>query len=177
MRPPYSSLTIANTFLHMARESGVPVTPMQLQKLVYVAHGWHLAFYDQPLINHQVEAWKYGPVIPPLYYETRQYGAGAVTKDVSLSSYGLSSDSEYKIVPESDARTRGFLRQIWTLYGHFSGVQLSAMTHQSDTPWYETWHKKGGKDYLGTDIPESLIKDHFKRLREKRKRARVSESG
>jgi len=42
---------------------------MKLQKLVYYAHGWHLALNNEPLIDEQVECWQYGPVISSLFHE------------------------------------------------------------------------------------------------------------
>ena len=38
---------------------------MQLLKLIYVAHGWHLETSSgNPLIQNKIEAWKFGQVIP-----------------------------------------------------------------------------------------------------------------
>jgi|GEM_PF-5349088 len=37
----YSPSVIANYFLDRASKEGRAVTPMQLLKLVYIAHGWH----------------------------------------------------------------------------------------------------------------------------------------
>ena len=52
---------------------------MQVIKLVYIAHGWHLAIYDVPLVDDYVQAWQYGPVIPPLYYAFKRFGSGPIT--------------------------------------------------------------------------------------------------
>ena len=63
----HDSNKIANEFLRLAKESGQSLTPMQLLKLVFIAHGWMLGLYGEPLISDDVQAWKYGPVIPDLY--------------------------------------------------------------------------------------------------------------
>ena len=51
---PAWSTQIANEFLRLASVDGRAVDLMQLQKLVYVAHGWCLAASGQPLTG---EAW------------------------------------------------------------------------------------------------------------------------
>ena len=69
MSAPYSSKAVANSFLDIAEAGNVnDISPMKLQKLVYYAHAWHLAFLGQPLIREEVQAWKFGPVIPDVYF-------------------------------------------------------------------------------------------------------------
>src|SRR5437870_2146380 len=41
----HDSRTVANHFLRLAREKGDFLTPMQVLKLVYIAHGWMLGLY------------------------------------------------------------------------------------------------------------------------------------
>lgn len=66
---PYSAKAVANEFLHLAKDEGRSVTPMQLLKLVYFAYGWYWAFADDRLLDERVQAWKYGPVVPSVYHE------------------------------------------------------------------------------------------------------------
>ena len=57
----YQPLTISNYFIQKLHETGSPVTAMKLIKLVYIAHGWHLALENgKSLISEAVMAWKYG---------------------------------------------------------------------------------------------------------------------
>ncbi|RYE90398.1 MAG: DUF4065 domain-containing protein [Cytophagaceae bacterium] len=77
---PYDAVAIANYFIQKSLDTGVEVTPMKLLKLVYISHGWSLALLNEPLINEAVEAWTYGPVIPSLYQELKEYGRERVTK-------------------------------------------------------------------------------------------------
>jgi uncharacterized phage-associated protein len=75
MSAPYSSKAVANTFLDIAKANNVAdISPMKLQKLIYYAHAWHLAFLGQPLIKEEVQAWKFGPVIPDVYFEFKECG-------------------------------------------------------------------------------------------------------
>jgi uncharacterized phage-associated protein len=43
------------------------LTTMKLQKLVYYAQAWSLAWDDRPLFDEDFEAWANGPVCPPLF--------------------------------------------------------------------------------------------------------------
>lgn len=45
----YPAYKVGNSFLYLAWDEEEDVTPMKLQKLVYIAHGWHLAIYGEKL--------------------------------------------------------------------------------------------------------------------------------
>jgi uncharacterized phage-associated protein len=138
----------ANEFLRLAREDGRALTPLQIIKLVYIAHGWMLALYQRPLITDRIEAWKYGPVIPRLYHDMKGYGAGSVTGLLPVDS------------PELDLHEADIIRQIYNIYGRMNGVQLSELTHRPGTPWHITWHP----DSFGDAISNDLIAEHYRRL-------------
>ena len=53
--------------------SSVYLTPLHINKLVFFSHGWNLGILETPLINEDVEAWKYGPIIPSIYYAFKKY--------------------------------------------------------------------------------------------------------
>lgn len=125
----YSSLAVANAFLDLARQGGQPLTNMQLQKLVYIAHGYSLALLERPLFFHNVHAWQWGPVIPKLYKPLRKYGAEEVTEAIPTTDEAVPADSE-----EMDV-----IRAVWETYGHFTGSKLSGMTHREGSPWSKTW--------------------------------------
>ena len=76
------SLTVANELIRLGKENAVYFTPMQLLKLVYIAHGWSYAFLNKPLIDDDIEAWKYGPVIPDLYRKIKSYGNGKIEQEI-----------------------------------------------------------------------------------------------
>jgi uncharacterized phage-associated protein len=172
----YDPKAIANYFLDVAKAHGQSLSPMKLQKLVYFAQGWHLAIREgRPLIDEQVEAWKFGPVIPSLYRAFRGYGDQAITEPatylVTEDTGGNVDDIEFREIkpslddhPDEVAATREFLDRIWDVYGGYSAIQLSNMTHQPGTPWDQI--NQQYKEVLprGTDIPSESIRTYFRSL-------------
>jgi uncharacterized phage-associated protein len=147
----YFSLTIANQFLEIADKEGVKLTNMQLQKLVYFAHGWHLAFIKEPLLHDPISAWCFGPVIPPLYDKLRKFGNGIVTSKLKI---------KIKNFEFIDAHVLDLLQAVWRAYGHLSGGQMSWISKQPGTPWQQVWDQcEWGV------IPNILIQKHFEELK------------
>lgn len=159
-------IAVANYFIKKALDDGTPVTSMKLLKLTYIAHGWYLGLTQgEPLLNEGVEAWKYGPVIPSLYHTLKSNGYANVTR--LQSTWGPDMQP---ITPQIQQPTLPqFLDKIWEIYSKYDGLQLSALTHQENTPWSITWHKKGGKDMMGSVIPNHLIGVHYQEMLAKSK--------
>lgn len=153
-----SSESVANYFIQRSFDEGVPLTPMKLLKLVYIAHGWHLGYFDKPLINDAVQAWQYGPVIPDLYRKIKRYGRMAI--DAPVEGYGVVGDGNLQNTPPDD-QTIDLLESIWKSYSRFDGIELSSMTHQRGTPWDKAWHESRGSQYQGAIISNDLIKSHY----------------
>lgn len=145
----HDSRTIANRFLDIARKRHDTLTPMQVLKLVYIAHGWMLGLYGRPLIRDDVQAWQYGPVIPTLYNAMREYRGSPVTRDLRAIADDPLDRAEMDIV-----------RQVYDLYGKKSGPALSRLTHAPGTPWALTYEV----GEFGVVIPTDIIEDHYQQL-------------
>ena len=145
----HDSRQVANEFLRLAKEHGKPLTPLQVQKLVYYAHAWMLGLYGQPLIDTKFEAWRYGPVVPVIYFGLSHYRGDPIKLDDSLP---LHHDDENNPFTEEES---DIIAQVYERYARFSGLQLSAMTHGKGTPWDKS--VKNG-DFL---IPNKLIRKYY----------------
>ncbi len=170
--PPYTSLAVANFFIERANQgSGQGVDPLKLQKLLYYAHGWHLAIAGLPLLDEPIEAWTYGPVVPTVYHEFKAYGREPI--DLAGYCYDYVTDDRTKpLVPTEDGDTLDLLERIWKAYGAFSGTQLSAMTHAPNSPWAKTRERGRAQGQLnGVDIPNEDIKAHFVEMALKTRRS------
>jgi uncharacterized phage-associated protein len=154
---PYFAAQVANEFIRRAKSEGIVVDPLKLQKLVYLAHGWHLAFLDAPLIKEGVEAWRYGPVVPSLYRQFRHLGVSPITAEAPLPS----SDIEQISQPSLD-----LINQVWQIYGRKSGLELSMLTHEPGYAW-DIIRSARPDDWNSPSIPNDYIRDEFIRRKAK----------
>lgn len=165
----FSPVTIANYFVAKSWESGEALTPMKLVKLVYIAHGYHLAITGKPLLTEPAMAWKYGPVVLSVYHNFKEFGGDPITEMKGRSD--IESDWNPSTLGEMERR---YLDLIYNRYKHLNGLQLSTLTHMVDTPWYITWHDNGGCNQHNAVIPNDLIEEHYKKLlNEQRERPAV----
>ena len=132
-------------------KAGGQIDTWKLQKLLYFAQAVHLAWYDEPLFDEPVEAWKDGPVVPRVY---RMFGGA---RDV------------YE-VPEGDAhrvseRDRGAISFVWGEFGHRRGEDLRELTHQ-EGPWGAIRQAAGrSEDQWGNDIlPHEMLRDYARSI-------------
>ncbi len=153
---PYDSRKIGNRLIQISNQNGKAMSILRLIKLTYMAHGWTLAITDEPLVNEYVQAWKYGPVIPTVYFSFRPIGV------YDLKTYHFVKDTEI------DSATDDILDMVYDMYKDASAYQLSALTHIPGGPW----HRAYKPNELGTIIPNEWITEHFKN---KLKRAQYAE--
>jgi uncharacterized phage-associated protein len=162
---PYTAKQVANEFLELAKRDGRKLTPMQVQKLVYFAYGWYLAITGERLLNERVEAWQWGPVIPSLYSEFKAYGSGPIT-ELAAEYYpqGVTLGFNFPRVasddPDKDAFALRVIEKVWAIYGKYSGLQLSTMTHAANSPWSQSYDK----NVRSTDIPDEVIRQYFQEV-------------
>lgn len=149
----YEAKTIANFFLSQAKRDDVPVSPMKLLKLLYFAHGWYLAITGEPLLEERIEAWIYGPVIPDIYLEFKQFGNDPITGNFEPHNLPREENHDVNVI----------LGEVWKTFKGYSAVALSNMTHEKGTPWSKTMEPYRGKGKFPKNliIDDKLIKDFF----------------
>lgn len=166
----YTADAVANYFLMLADRDEKPLDPMKLQKLVYFAHGWHLALTGKPLISEPVQAWSYGPVIYSIYREFRNYGDQHITsraqevrvQNDEIETFQPDFESEDPGESWDKCATQAIIERIWTLYQDYSGIQLSNLTHNDGSPWRTIREKFLDQEIpKGINIPNELIQKFF----------------
>jgi uncharacterized phage-associated protein len=96
------------------------MTAMKLQKLVYYAQAWHIAWTDDTLFDEKIEAWADGPVCPDLFkLHRREFRISKLSKGVAMRL----TDRERKTIDK-----------VIKVYGDKSPQWLSDLTHL-EAPW------------------------------------------
>jgi uncharacterized phage-associated protein len=145
----HSAIKIANYFLNKAKEDKKDLTPLQLMKLVYLAHGWMMGVYGRHLIREPIEAWQYGPVIPGLYHKIKKFRSSPVVYPIDNISSGY-GDNDF------DEKESNILKQVYDLYSNWSGIRLSTLTHMPGSPWDIVWKMENGGR-----ISNDVIMDYY----------------
>jgi uncharacterized phage-associated protein len=101
-------------------EQAGPMTAMKLQKLVYYAQAWNIAWRDDVLFPERIEAWADGPVCPDLFRAHR--GAFRVSSIPGGDSSALKAKEKHTIM------------KVLKFYGSRSPQWLSDLTH-NEAPW------------------------------------------
>jgi uncharacterized phage-associated protein len=126
--PVTTGSEIAKYFIWRANadeEFGENITNLKLQKLVYYAQGFHLAWYGAPLFDEPIEVWAHGPVVRSLYFKYQPYGANAIPTPEGFDPALL------------DERTRKLLEEVYEVYGQYSAWGPRNLTHE-EPPWKDT---------------------------------------
>ena len=137
----YRSASIANEFLDLASQRGRKLTQIEIQKLVYFAHGWNLAYTSKPLVGELFEPWKYGPVVRTLYDAFRRFGSDAITAKAT-SWQTNDAGAIIEVVPsirstesQQDEYAISLVGEVWKTYGALAPFRLVEVTHVENGPW------------------------------------------
>lgn len=157
---------VANWLLDLAEmealETGLPlpVQPLALQKLLYLAHGSHLIRFNAPLVSGHFEAWRYGPVNPVVYQAFKHEGARPVTSRAVARDFmtGIERPLTKAIAPNARWAILSILRS----HGRLSPGRLVDITHAKGGPLASVVNKAKTSVALGLRIPDSVTVELFR---------------
>ena len=126
--------------------SGWNLSNLRLQKLLYIAHMYHLAEMKEELINEKFEAWMYGPVEPVLYQYVKGYGKKPIPNIFH---------PEIEDVPEGSELD--YLQIVIDHTKEISNASLVSFTHWSKGAWFKKYNPR----IRGNIIPNDLIVEEY----------------
>lgn len=115
------------------------------------------------LIAETVRAWKYGPVIPSLRDEFREFGPYHINRKANdYVGWGEEFVPELAEYEPEEWELR-LLEWVYRKYGHLSGPALIDLTHRPGAPWHQV--TEGGKKAMHSPpIPNPVIREHYEEL-------------
>lgn len=136
-----TALDVANTFLDRAKKEKIDISPMKLQKLIYILYKVYLQENGLKLFENRFEVWQYGPVISSVYQAFKKFRSNRITE------FYLNKDGSYNTVQfNNNPRFDRAFELVWEKYKQLDGVYLSQLTHQPGTAWSKA--DKRGDVYL-----------------------------
>ncbi len=157
----YKVQDVARYIINYSNNQNYGISNLKLQKLLYFVQAECLAFTKEkkPCFMEEIEAWGFGPVVPCVYQEYKQYGAVNIP---SVNFYYVVSDewelikkkyNEDIIAPEDRAIINGVVDG----FKDYSASQLVQITH-NQLPWYSVYEQ--GQNNI---ITKSSIKEYFEK--------------
>ena len=120
------ALDVARYILTKCNKDGQPISNLQLQKMLYYIQYEFLTNYRKPLFDDDFEAWKFGPVIPVVYYEYSHMGAFRI---------GADYDDYDKILNNMSQEEKKMLDQIIVDKRDINAWRLVDNTHKIGKAW------------------------------------------
>ncbi len=114
---------VAEYFIEKAYSENDKITRKKLQKMLYYAQAWFLVVNKRKLFEEKIEAWLHGPAIYSIYQEYKSFGFLPIKKEIDKS-----------LISKIDEKQKGFLNQIWKIYGKYDADYLEILSHNEE-PW------------------------------------------
>lgn len=130
------ALFVANYIIEHSNKMEYPINNLKLQKLLYFINARSLVETGNPIFEEKMKKWKYGPVVPNVYHEYKQYGAfNIANQDILETFFRFDNDTveilEYSADLLSDEEKQLIETTVDALadYGAFNLVDI---THKHD---------------------------------------------
>ncbi len=159
MPAPYSPVAFANWFIARDHDG---ITHLKVQKLVYCAYGWWLAYnYPEEVLSERPQVWRHGPVFRDIYSSFSSNGDRPIRHLGRVVNSNLPGK-----VDDGDDRVNSLLEFTKKRYGEMDGFTLSDLTHKEGTPWQIMAASYNYRVPRNLMIPPELIRDEFKKISE-----------
>jgi uncharacterized phage-associated protein len=158
----YDARTIANLVLELACKRNIPLTNLQIQKLVYFSHGYYLRETKKPLCKEGFEAWDFGPVSRTLYNALKRNGDGPVLH--RIDAFDPIKQRAIPLPDLADPTAQKAVEKTVGIYCSWSAFDLVELTHSFGSPWSRTMELAESRANLGMKITDEMILDHFEGL-------------
>lgn len=152
--------SIANFILSAFSAKQFEISNKKINKLIYFAHGHHVARFNKNLIRNYFEAWEHGPVVRVVYDSFKQYRFAPISEPAC--HVDIFDQVERPVSFEQvTLDEREFIMKVVSHYAQYSAEDLEKLTHRPGTPWAVTRSKQEVEPQFQNRITNQLIREYF----------------
>lgn len=128
---PYPALAVAEYIISECNNEGNSISNLRLQKILYFIQREFLQKQNRPFFADEIEAWKFGPVVPAVYWQYCAYGNMDI-RIFNKESFQCSGDEKQMV--DSILKKRG-TQNVWELVDE---------SHKKGGAWERTFQGGSG---------------------------------
>lgn len=155
----YSALDVSRYIINYSNDQDYGISNLKLQKILYLVQAYYLIKTGFPCFSDVIEAWDFGPVVPIVYHEYKQYGSGDIPYISSYIQFDKKNIWQTHRVNYKDSiidvDDKKMIEAVVDKFKDFSASDLVALTH-SQAPWINAYKK-----YANNEITIKSIRDYF----------------
>ena len=137
----HDAIEVANYILSFSENQlNHPITNLQLQKILYYVQGMSLRLLKNKMFFNEIEAWRYGPVVPDVYYWFNDNSSDPITGVLSKSNCFMSQEIE-------------LINQVVTQLVSIDPWKLVRKTHEEE-PWKKNYYPGANNRISEYDMEE-----------------------
>lgn len=140
-RGKYSAIDIARYVVNYSWQIKSPISNLKLQKLLYFIQGNFLRNLARPCFYENIEAWKFGPVVPEVYREFRVYGSNDIPR---VENYDYFQSDKYRPIKKHFdinllEEEEQLINDVIDACANYSSSYLVELTH-NQSPWIDSYN-------------------------------------
>lgn len=118
--------------ISLFNDEKIPVTQLQVQKLMYLFEAYYMNKENKPLYECEYQAWPFGPVAIPLYKHFKKYGKDEI----------ILTTNEREIAESTEKVKKKYMNNLYKVFKSFKPFELVNFTHANGSPWDKSWKKE-----------------------------------
>ena len=133
---------------------------LKLQKLLFYVQAYHLAYFDEPIIVDEFEAWAHGPVSRKVYNEVRDLST--IHREIRYQE-DEKGDPIQRLEAVLSSDQIDLMNDVLNEYGQMSSYALENETH-NEQPWIAVRRGFGPGERCSNIIEKPAMQDYYKKL-------------
>lgn len=157
----YNALDVSRYVIEYSNQKEYGISNLKLQKILYFIQAFFLISKENgsPCFKEKIEAWDFGPVVPEVYREYKQYGSSDIPTMTSYIEFDEENiwNSRRKlygdhVIAEEDAKR---INAVVDQFSRYSATDLVTLTH-NQAPWENAY-----VPHRNNEITKEAIKEYF----------------